>query len=534
MVEFKRLYLSVVVLILFVTSAGCTLSSSEESTGARDNDELVLAIGREPEEGFDPTTGWGRYGSPLFQSTLLKRDSGLRIVNDLATGYEVSADGRTWTVKLRGDVQFTDGQPLTAEDVRFTFETTAKNGSAIDLSNLEKVTAANDRTVVFHLKEANSTFVTMLISIGIVPKHAYDNHYASRPIGSGPYRLVQWDRGQQLIVEANPDYYGGEPFFRRMTFLFLNEDAAYASAKAGKVDLASIPAAFSKKRVNGMHLVSVQSVDNRGIVFPYVPSGGKTAEGYSIGNDVTSDPVIRKAMNIAVDRRALVEGILEGHGTPAYSANDGLPWWNSQSTIADADIEGAKRILAENGWEDRDGDGIAEKGQQKAEFTLIYPSADVTRQALALATADMVSPAGIRIQVEGKSWSDIEKLMHSQAVLFGWGSHDPLEMYNLHSSKYRGVDYYNPGFYSNPAVDQWMDQALRAASEAEALEYWKKAQWDGTTGLSAKGDAPWTWLVNINHLYLVSDRLDIGKQPIQPHGHGWPITDNITEWKWNP
>lgn len=136
------------------------------------------------------------------------------------------------------------------------------------------------------------------------------------------------------------------------------------------------------------------------------------------------------------------------------------------------------------------------------------------------------------MKVEGKSWSEIERRMHKDAVLLGWGSHDPIEMYHLYSSAYRGVDYFNTGYYTNSAVDDWMNKALKAPDEKTAIEFWKKAQWDGKTGVSAVGDAPWAWLVNIDHLYLVHEKLDLGKLRIQPHGHGWPITDNIAEWKW--
>lgn len=518
-----------VALLACLVLAGCF---SGDKSGTRKEDELVLAVGAEPEAGFDPTTGWGRYGSPLFQSTLLKRDSDMKITNDLATGYEVSADGTLWTIKLRKDAKFSDGKPVTSADVKYTFETAGGNGSIIDLTNVKSVEAGDDYTVKFTLKEPQSTFITQLVTTGIVPKHAHGKDYASKPVGSGPYKLIQWDKGQQVIVEANPDYYGDKPFFKKLTFLFLSEDAAFAAAKAGKVDISYIPAAFSKQKVNGMRVEAVRTVDNRGIAFPYVKSGEKTKDGYPIGNDVTADPAVRKAINTAIDRKALIQGVLEGYGTPAYTVNDGLPWYNPSAVVKDADPAAAKKLLADAGWKDADGDGVLEKGALKAQFPLIYPSGDVTRQSLALAAADMIKPIGIKIDVLGKSWDEIGKLMHSSAILMGWGSNDPLEMYNLYSSKYKGVEYYNTGFYGNPAVDEWMTKALRATSEAEAMEFWKKAQWDGKTGVSAQGDAPWAWLVNIDHVYVVKENLSIGKQRIHPHGHGWPVTDNIEEWKW--
>jgi peptide/nickel transport system substrate-binding protein len=519
------------ILLSAVMLAGCMKRAEPPE---RAPDELILAVGSEPETGFDPTAGWGRYGSPLFQSTLLKRDERLNIVNDLATEYTLNESGTVWTVKLRQDAKFSDGEPVTAKDVKFTFETAKQSGSVIDLTNLAQVETPDDYTVRFVLKEAQSTFVTHLISTGIVPKHAYTKDYARNPVGSGPYKLVQWDRGQQVIAEANPEYYGPKPYFKKLTFLFLGEDAAFAAAKAGQVDVAYIPAAFGKQQVPGMRLEAVKTVDNRGIVFPVVPAGGKTKEGYPVGNDVTADIAIRKAINVAIDREALVAGVLEGFGTPAYSASDGLPWWNPETVVADADPGAAKKLLADAGWKDADGDGVLEKGPLKAQFSLWYPAGDTVRQSLALAVADMIKPVGIQIRVEGKSWDDIRKGMHANAVLMGWGSHDPLEMFYLYSSKYKGVDYYNTGFYENPAVDEWMNRALSAASEEEANSFWKKAQWDGKTGASARGDAPWAWLVNIDHLYLVRETLDIGRQPIHPHGHGWPVTDNIEKWAWKP
>ncbi|QSX08516.1 ABC transporter substrate-binding protein [Alkalibacter rhizosphaerae] len=527
--------LAVILLSAAFVFAGCSGDKVDTGDNGVDDgkkEELILAIGNEPDDGFDPTTGWGRYGSPLFQSTLLTRNQDFEIENDLATGYEISEDGLQWSVDIREDVVFTDGEPLTASDVVYTFETAATSGSVLDLSNLEKVEMLNDFSVVFTLKQPQSTFVHTLATTGIVPEHAHDEGYSSDPIGSGPFKFVQWDKGQQLIVEANPSYYGDVPAFKKLTFLFLGDDGAFAAARAGQVDVAAVPASFAKQEVAGMELVRLESVDNRGILFPYVSTGKKTENGDPIGNDVTSDIAIRKAINIGIDREALVDGILEGFGTPAYSVSDGLPWWNEETVITDGRLEEAKNLLKEAGWVDTDQDGIVEKNGRKAEFNLLYPAGDQIRQSLAMAAADMIKPLGIQVIAEGKSWDEIERSMYSDAVLFGWGSYDPLEMYNLYSSNTAGEGYYNTGYYGNPIVDEYMEQALHAKIEEEAISFWKKAQWDGNTGFSAKGDAPWAWLVNLNHLYLVNDKLDIGTPKIQPHGHGWPLTDNIAQWKW--
>ncbi len=526
-------YLSAIFLIGLLAACGHAPASTEAPPASPARTELTLAIGGEREDGYDPTTGWGRYGSPLFQSTLLSRDNDLNIVNDLAESYQVSEDGLVWTVKIRRDVRFSDGQPLTAEDVAYTFNTAASSGSVVDLTQLEIATAVDDYTVEFRLKQPQSTFVHRLITMGIVPRHAHGEGYARNPIGSGPYKFVQWDEGQQLIVEANPYYYGPKPYFQRLVFLFLDEDAAFAAARAGQVQVVSVPPALGKQTVAGMRVLPVDSVDNRGIMFPMVPNTGqKTADGYPIGNDVTADRAIRQAINYAIDRQTLVDGALEGFGAPAYGPVDGLPWWEPATAFQDADIAKAKQILADGGWADLDGDGVLDKNGLRAEFSLVYPASDSTRQALALAVADMVKPLGISIQVEGRSWDEIQTLMHSNAVLFGWGNHDQTEMYNLYHSKMAGQGWYNTGFYSNPTVDTYLDRAMSALTEAEAIPYWKKAQWDGTTGFAAQGDAAWAWLVNLDHVYFVSECLDVGKQRVQPHGHGWPITANIVEWKW--
>ena len=527
-------------MLLLLLLVGCEQAQQENSAPKQDavtsadrkTDTLVLAIGGEEEQGYDPVMGWGRYGSPLFQSTLLRYNDALEIEYDLATTYSVSEDRLTWQVEIREDVLFSDGTPLTAHDVAYTFNTAKQAGGLVDLSFLDRAEATGEHSLSFHLLKPRSTFLHYLRTLGIVPKHAHSKDYGRHPMGSGPYKFVRWDEGQQLIVEANPLYYGKKPAIQRLVFLFLDSDTAFAAAKAGTVQIAAVPQILADKEVPGMRLVRATSVDNRGIMFPCQKAGHEELNGKPVGNDVTADPAIRQAINYAIDRQALVEGILNGFGTPAYGSISHLSWEEKATRIKDNDLDKAAVLLKEAGWADHDQDGILDKDGMAAEFTLLYPADRLIRQSLALAVVDMVAPLGIRIKLSGKSWVEIRKVQHALAVLFGWGSYDPTEMYHLFHSRVSGEGYFNPGLYKNPAVDAYLDQALAAASTDEAEQFWRAAQWDGSTGVAPQGDAPWAWLVNLDHTYLVNQGLDIGTTRVEPHGHGWPITANIVDWRW--
>ncbi|WP_051766409.1 ABC transporter substrate-binding protein [Saccharothrix syringae] len=510
--------------VVVVGAAGC---SAGGTSGGPAPTELRLAIGGESEEGYDPTLGWGRYGNPLFQSTLLARDADLNVVNDLATRHEVSPDGLVWTVDVRTDARFSDGRPVTARDVAYTFTTAARSGGLTDVTVLVEAVAVDQDTVELRLTKPQSTFVNRLVSLGIVPEHAHGPDYARNPVGSGPFVLEQWDEGQQLIVRRNEGYYGRKPAFERVVFVFTGEDASLAAARSGQVDVAALPSSLASTDMPGMRLHRVESVDNRGIAFPYqADTGRRSAAGHPIGNAVTSDPAVRRAVNAALDRRALVDGVLDGYGRPATGPVDGLPWYEPAGAAPDDDPDAARRLLDEAGWRDADGDGTRERDGVRAEFTLLYPATDSLRQGLALAVVDMLAPVGIAVTAKGESWEVIRTRMHADPVLFGWGSHDPTEMVNLYSSAQAGTELWNPGFYVDAEVDAALDAAMAATDPEVATARWKDAQ------RAFAPDAPWAWLVNLDHTYFVDSCLDVGPVQVEPHGHGWPITWAITGWRW--
>ncbi len=537
----RRRVISLLCMAALVVSLllGCGGESAERSGGSGDGDSVVIALdpGSEPEAGFDPAYGWGageHVHEPLIQSTLTVTNTDLTIGYDLATGYSVSEDGLTWQVTIRNDVKFTDGEPLTAEDVAFTYNTVKETSSVNDFTMLDHAEAADDTTVIFHMTRPFSIWPYTMAEVGILPEHAYDSAtYGTEPVGSGRYILKQWDKGQQVILEANPDYYGEAPKMKQVTILFMEEDAAFLAAQSGQVDLAYTSATYSEEEVEGYTLAAYESVDNRGLNLPAI-SETTDSEGRAVGNDFTSDVLVRRAINIGVDRQEMIDHVLNGYGSPAYSVCDQLPWYNEASEVT-YDSEGAAALLDEAGWVLGE-DGVREKDGVQAKMNLLYSNGDSVRQALAADFADQMEELGIICTIEGVGWDTAYDRALSEPLLWGWGAHTPMELYNIyHTIEGNTVDgkdmaQYSP--YANETVDTYMDQALAESDLEEAYTLWQQAQWDGTTGVTQEGDIPWVWLVNIDHLYWVRDGLTVAEQKIHPHGHGWSIVNNVDQWEW--
>ncbi len=496
------------------------------------NGEVVVTMPTtsEPASGFDSAFGWGageHVHEPLIQSTLVRTTKDLKIENDLATEYTSSEDGLTWTVKIRDDVKFTDGEPLTAQDVAFTYNNCRDLSTVNDFTMLKEAVAVDETTVEFHMNEAYSIWPYTMAIVGIVPEHAYDENYGQNPIGSGRYIMKQWDKGQQVIFEANPDYYGEAPKVQKLTVLFMEEDSALAAAMAGQVDVAHTAASYSDQELDGYSLMRVETVDNRGFNLPATVSEEK--DGITYGNDFTADVNVRRAINLAIDREEMINNVLNGYGTIAYSVCDKMPWYNDEA-VSEYNLDEAKKLMDEAGWVEGK-DGIREKDGVKAGFTLMFSNGDSVRQALAEDTANQLKELGLEVKTEGVGWDTAYDRAQSEPLMWGWGAHTPMELYNIyHSMGESGLAQYSP--YANETVDNYMDEALKSDDLEASYDLWKKAQWDGTTGITQEGDIPWIWLCNIDHLYFVRDGLKVADQKIHPHGHGWSIVNNIDEWEW--
>ncbi|WP_322804761.1 ABC transporter substrate-binding protein [Vibrio alfacsensis] len=498
-----------------------TLPFSSNAISAPLPDTLYVALGSEPIKGFDSTKGWGKYGHPLIQSTLLKRTKKLGLKGDLAVKWVLSDDKLSWRVTLRDDVMFSDGSPLTANDVAFTFLQAKQTLSTHDLSNLKAVTVISPTMVSFRLNQPDITFMDHFVSLGIVPKHLYSDQYAQHPIGSGPYAFIKWKKGESLALKRNPFYYGQKPEFESLVIVFGEEHSNFALFKTGQLQLTTLPQKYVHALPQHTKIWAVQSVDNRGIVWPLIEQ-----QGNNIGNNVTADFAIRKAVSMAIDRKLIINQLLEGYAHPATSVSDGLPWGPTHNTLPNYDIAAAKQLLVNAGWVDSDGDGVRERDGLRAQINLYYKSGDSVREELSLTISQMVKAIGIDIQPIGTDWASIAKRMHSNPVLMGFGSHSASEVAFLYHSNFAGIDFYNSGFYKEKEVDTLINKAKSAASWESSLTFWKNAQ------QRASLDEPWTWLVNLDHLYAANNCLDLGDPITEPHAHGWPIVSNIDEWRW--
>lgn len=502
----------------------------QDKTQNKDEATVYLGTRSEPQMGFDPLQGFANVdGVSIFHSNLIRVNSDLSIEKEFAKDYSISKDGLEYQFDLRDDVLCSDGEKLTSEDVKFTFEKAGESGFVSGLEEIESIDA-KDNQVIFHLKKPNSLFLYSIGRLPIVPKHAYGENYGDQPIGSGPYVMKNWEKGQQMTVERNKHYFKGEPKLAKITFLFTQEDSTFEMAKKGMIDVYNVPYQYAGIPLEGFELLSFKSVGKFCASLPCVPAGElKKDDAIPIGNDVLADPAIRKAMNIAINRKELVDGPMQGFGAPAYGLVDpDQVFYNPETEYEDNNLEEAKKILDEAGWIMKD--GVRQKDGVKAEFPLYAASKDKMLQDLGLMVSEQLKKIGLQPQYEVKSWEEIDKHMHEAVWVLNWGSVEPINIYYLYYSPIAGEGFYNSGYYKNEKVDEYIEKAMAATTAEEANEYWKKAQWDGTTGFSVRGDAAWLMLANKNYLYQIREGFSIGEQGNQPGTMGWCIARNIENW----
>ena len=538
------LFLTCAISLMFVGCNNTSEGANENQNTNKENvvnseakDSISAYVGNNIFEGsLDPIKGAMSYGYSFTNCALTKVNPDSEYVGDLATDWQVSDDSLVYTFNLREGVKFHDGSDFTAEDVVFTYETVKENqgnNENVDLSRLESVTALDDYTVEFKLSESYSPFFDSVALLGIVPSDAYNSEaFDKYPIGTGAWKVAQYDTDQQIIVLANEDYYEGAPEIKQVTFVKMDNEAAFSNAKSGQLDIVMVAPNYANEEIEGMKVENFETMDVRNISLPCLPEQTvKNSEGkeVKVGNNVTSDIAVRKALSIGIDRESIINNALNGIGKVATSFTDNLTWGNTLE-YGNNQREEAKKLLEEVGWVDSDGDGIREKDGVKCEFDVYSPSTDQQRYLLSVAVAEDAKELGISINAKQGTWDELTSKANTVGIVWGWGQYSPTVLKSLlYSELFLVGAYDNTVGYSNEEVDKLIDEAIDANNEEDAIKKWQEAQ------IVSAEDYPYLYIVNIEHSYFINDSIDISMdtQIPHPHGHGSPIICNMKDWKIN-
>ena len=301
------LLLVFVAAVMLLTGCG---SADEDKKG------ISIYVGDTIFEGsLDPIKGAMAYGYSFTNDCLLEVSPDCSYTGCLAEDdWKISEDALTYTFNLKKNIRFHDGSDFTAADVVFTYEQVMNNpgiNDKVDLTNLESVEADGDYTVVFKLKKPYSSFLDQTACLGIVPRDTYDSaSFDTKPVGTGPWKVVQYDTAQKIILEANTDYFNGAPSISQVNILKMEPEAAIANAKSGQLDVIMVDPSYIDESIDGMHIENLKTMDVRQISLPvgleseYTTKGGNTI---TIGNNVTGDAAVRKALAIGIDRQKIID-----------------------------------------------------------------------------------------------------------------------------------------------------------------------------------------------------------------------------------
>ncbi|HAG07389.1 MAG TPA: ABC transporter substrate-binding protein, partial [Peptococcaceae bacterium] len=261
----------------------------------------------------------------IFENLVRYKEGSTEIEPGLATAWDVSPDGREWTFKLRKGVKFHDGTPFNARAVKFSVErqlppnrTDDMPYAAFTFGPVERVEAVDDHTVKFILKKPYAPFPANLamcpaapiVSPAAVAKHGED--FRVHPVGTGPYRFVAWDRGRQIVLERNPDYWGEPPATQRIVFKFSRDYAA----RLGELIRGSVDA------MDGVNPQDVKKLEDKGVKVIKEPGMNVNYFAFFCDRPPFDNVKLRRAVSMAIDRQRLAARLYRGS---ARAANGPLP-----------------------------------------------------------------------------------------------------------------------------------------------------------------------------------------------------------------
>jgi peptide/nickel transport system substrate-binding protein len=421
------------------------------------------------------------------------------VVPDLAEKWEISEDDLSYTFYLREDVTWHDGEPFTADDVKFTFDTTLNpdvnspnRANLVDILTPEQIIVLDDYTIQFQLSQVDAPFLAnKMAQYAIVPEHILGGLSAEEfnsaefntvaPIGTGPFMFREWVRDDHIALVKNPNYFGGEP---NLDFIYYkiveNQTVEFAQLQTGEVDYAAVTAALWEEAQGQEHL-DCKAYPNYGFLF-YI---------YQLNPEETPlflDVRTRQALLYAVDRQAMADSIAMGLADVAHSVIPPISWAHNPDNEPryPYDVERAKELLEEAGWKDEDGDGVREAhGVMSVEdgtpfsFEILTNAGNNERESAMVAVQQYWKEVGVEAQPTAIEWNALlakltETFEYEMIVVgYGWGV-DPDQKEMWHTDSHPGS--FNMNMYSNERVDELLDMALQTTDQERRKEYYYEFQ----------------------------------------------------------
>ena len=340
----------------------------------------------------------------LVYNGLIRYDKDLNIIGELALNWDIEEEGRVIVFNLRRDVKWHDGLPFTAEDVKFTYEKlidpkvrTPYSGDFLKIESLEIIDPYKIKVTY------RQPFSPALSSWGmwIMPKHILENEdlnktrFGRSPVGTGPYKFLSWKSGQRIDLVANDEYFKGRPYVDRYVYKIIPDTATmFLELQAEALDtMALTPLQYRRQTSSDFFKAAYNK-------FKY-PSFGYAYLGYNLLNDKFKDKIVRQALNYAVNKEALIYGVLMGLGRVCTGPFVPESWaYDKQLKPSGYDPLKAKDMLAQAGWSDTDGDGVIEKDGEIFEFTILTNQGNDLRKRAVEIIQHQLGAIGIKVKIK--------------------------------------------------------------------------------------------------------------------------------------
>jgi peptide/nickel transport system substrate-binding protein len=507
-------------LVAALLLSGCG-PRSEAKSGAKGLDDGIITYGMTGDPViFNPILSTGGSASLIINRVfngLVRANEDFEMIGDLAESWSFSDDGLVWTFELKEGVKFHDGQPLTSADVKYTYEAIKhpdyQGIRATDFEPIETVETPDDQTVVLHLSEPFAPLLSKL-SVGILPKHVFEttsiedmkqNSANMEPIGTGPYKFIEWQKGQHIILEANPDYFGEGPHIEKMVIKFYqDEQVMLAALEKGDIDyMDSIPV----DDIERMKESYSGSYD-----FQEVPYNGYTYIGLKQTHPILKDIRVRKALMYGLNRKQIVDDLLNGYGILMNANIAPVSWAYADGELEEYpyDVEKAKALLEEADWKEGP-DGIREKDGTKLAFQVVARSGNKEEEAVLLIAQEDWRKIGIDIDPEFIEYSvlleqylDVAKF---EAYSLGWTlGVDPDCYLFFHSTCAVNDEGQLMGFndveFKNEELDRLLEEGRKELDQENRKEIYGKLQ------QIVNDELPYVFLYSKNKVSAMNKRVN--------------------------